>query len=113
MTDDQFQSTYDLFARALECEPEDRERLLATESPDDVVLAMVQSLLETDERLGHSLLNPLLDSMMERNHADVVDQAAGQYVGRVLKGHYLLEEELASGMSSVYLASDLGLPEKR
>ena len=113
MTDDQFNAARELFARALDCDPDDRERFLATECADDVVRAEVRSLLDVDERLGTCTLNPLLDSMVSRSHAAVVEETCGQHAGKILKGKYVLDEELASGMSIVYVASDLALPEKR
>lgn len=113
MTDDQFKQVRDLFARALDCDSEDRERFLANECRDDVVRAQLRSLLDADERLGKCTLNPLLDSTLVRSHAAIVEESSGQYAGQILKGKYRLEKELASGMSIVYAASDLALPKKR
>ncbi len=113
MTEDQFNSARELFTRALDYNPDDRERFLVAECLDDVVRARVRSLLEADERLGRCALNPLLDSTLARSQVDVVEESSGQHAGQILKGKYLLGDELPSGMSVVYVASDLALPGKR
>lgn len=115
MTGEQWQEVSDLFERALDVEPSRREPFLARACHDHQVHAAVRGLLVEDERLGDSLLNPLLDSLitppLARSASDA--NAAGKYLGLKLKERYVLERELGSGGSSiVYLATDRVLPEK-
>jgi serine/threonine-protein kinase len=85
----------DLFARAIELEMSERERLLAGE--DATLRAEVERLLEEHERPGGLLDEPLFSTI----------SAAEHWTGQLLKDRYRIEVFLArGGAGAVYRARD-------
>jgi Tol biopolymer transport system component len=120
MTPDGWRQAHELFDRTLEQDPASRSRFIQDAAVSPAVQSAVEALLLQHERLGNSVLHPLLDSVALEQRilgAAAMHQgkaAEGADVGLTVADRYVLERELGSGGSSVvYLAHDRVLPNKR
>jgi hypothetical protein len=117
LTPEQERQAWEIFDRAVELGPNEREAFLRQATADPEVLAEVLRSVGEHDRLAGFAISPDADKALAAIGCPLDGQEADsgdERLGTVLKQKYRLDATIDhGGTSTVYRAADLGLPGKR